>query len=306
MTWSIVYSMPVDRTNDAAESAQHRAFWEYFFDTWLPQFDRWTTTTNGGSKRGCQYTCPDGFTGQDEVYGNWLNLPSGTQNPPATQVTWYEDATWTSAPGDLMNDTTNARTEPYHSPTSTFGAYPYKFWTSDENPNAWMITRWNVIIAFDWGLDWCRYKPAPHYATDTGATDQWQTHIFMGAYNGLNVSNLPNSGNTSTSEFIAYVDFPGKPYISENAFLMKNFRMTHDAAGRHTLAVCNRDDIQLYLPVESKRAGTYSWVGEQMSIVFSTGMEFAQINGEDYWWIGYGTEHESIAINVGATPPVLS
>ena len=72
------------------------------------------------------------------------------------------------------------------------------------------------------------------------------------------------------------------------------------------MAVCNRDDIQLLVPTEAKRAALYGWNGEAMSTVLSGGMVFAQINGGDYWWLGYGTEHESIAINVGATPPVLS
>lgn len=298
--------MPVDRTNDAAESAQHRAFWDYFFDTWLPQFSRWTTTTDGSSKRGCQYTCPDGFTGQNEIYGCWVSLPSATASTPATALRWFEDATWTTAPGDLMSDTANYIDQNYHSTSSTYGGYPYKFWTSDENPNAWMVTRWNVIIAYDWGLDWCRYKPAPHYATDDGSVRQSQTHIFPGLTGGIYMCNFPIQSNSNSGEYLTYVDFPGKAYFSENPFLLKNFRMTYDSGGRHTMAVCNRDDIQLFVPNESKRAALYGWGGEQTSTVFSGGMVFAQINGGDYWWLGYGTEHESIAINVGATPPVLS
>ena len=59
-----------------------------------------------------------------------------------------------------------------------FSTHSFKFWESTENPRAFLVTRWDNVLAWDPGIDWPTYRPDSSIATGP-SIDRWETCVFL-------------------------------------------------------------------------------------------------------------------------------
>lgn len=209
MTWQLEHTITWDPAGDA--ETQCDTALKYFFDTWLPS-KGWTTSPRSGQTtastiRLVQRNFTDIWTNTAAKHYLWFSFSSASG---ACQQ--YEDATYTTTPGDLGTDTTNASNFYWHSTSETFGQKNFKFWGSTENSNSFMVTRWDTILAWDPGINWPLFRPnAGLAAAETANVDMWQNQLFI-PMNESTVSmgffrstNLPVYTNTNAVEGTVYV-----------------------------------------------------------------------------------------------------
>jgi len=195
MTWSL------SNTIATASAADNHTALVYLFDTYLNGRSQFTVSAHPDAsafKRRVTCTVNDGMYGGTYSFYNWVNWT----NTSPTGLTWYEDATYTTTPGDLATDTTSSLTTNNDLWGTTFGNW--RFWTSDQDANACLVTIGKRII-FYWpgGSNYNVYSQATP-AWD-GTTDRTQTHIFpyVGIANGsMYYCNRPITSGDSTLEYM--------------------------------------------------------------------------------------------------------
>lgn len=190
MTWSLSHTISyVDN------GSNHTAL-GYLFDTALPALSTWTTGAHPDAssyKRVMTRTTTTLYGGGAYSEYFWANWSSTSP----TTLSMYEDATYTSSPGDLATDTTNQYSGNL---TSGLNTESWKFWTSDENSNALLVTRGKSIMFWEPG-----YTGAALMEDSTwdGSSDSKRTQIFPGLRSGyLQGTGRPQTTSaTTTSEF---------------------------------------------------------------------------------------------------------
>ena len=73
------------------------------------------------------------------VHSHWWISWNPSSTTPSTFTNMYEDATYTTVPGDKGTDTTNQIQLIFHSTSLTWGQLDWKFWTSDVDDSTWMV-----------------------------------------------------------------------------------------------------------------------------------------------------------------------
>ena len=200
MTWQLEHTITWNQTGD--HNTQTLDAMKYFTDTFLPG-KGWTSGPRPGNDltsnyRIVQRNFTDLFTGNAGKHYLWFQLVSSTNN---WRIYQYEDATYTTTPGDLGTDTTNTIDSYWHNTSQTWGQKNFKFWGSTENNKSFMVTRWDQILAWDPGIDWPVFKPEPGIAaTESPSTDMWQGNLFLPCSTTFKYVNLPIYDNTSNSE----------------------------------------------------------------------------------------------------------
>ena len=99
MTWQVENTIPY--VNDGTSEDQETAALKYFFDTFLPS-KGWTVSFRDGedatSRYRIQRNFTDVFTGNPDKHYLWVDIVGRVQ---------YEDATYTTTPGDLGTSARN-------------------------------------------------------------------------------------------------------------------------------------------------------------------------------------------------------
>jgi len=293
MTWTVEHTIPY--VDDGTEEAQQTAALKYFFDTFLPARG-WTVGFRDGedetsSYRIFQRNFTDIFTGLADKHYMWVNIGSKYM---------YEDATYNTTPGDKGTDTTNSVYFNWHSGTSEYLAHSYKFWVSSENPKAFIVTRWNTIMAWDMGNDWPTYKPNASKSVGP-SIDRWETCVWLAMHTGTQSptfrwSNLPAYSNTSNTE--AQMNMGPDEQLdclgSQNGFF-DTFEFWYDAEGAR--AVVKAADVR-WFNYAASNSGISSVTPSMSSFIV------VQVNGEDYWLFTKGSKLKSqICLNIGNTVP---
>lgn len=210
MTWQIEHTITWDPAVDAATQTIDAL--KYFFDTFLPT-KGWTTSPRSGQTtastiRLAQRNFTDAYTNTAAKHYLWFNFNISGTNFRCYQ---YEDATYTTTPGDLGTDSTNQSDFYWHTNNYTWGQKNFKFWGSTENTKSFMVTRWDTILAWDPGINWPLFAPNSTIAAgEASNVDMWQSNLFIPmneseATSGqFRCTNLPVFDNTSTTEGSVY------------------------------------------------------------------------------------------------------
>jgi len=283
MTWQIEHTITWNPTGNV--DTQIMDAMKYFTDTWLPS-KGWTTGPRPGdtlsdSERIVQRNFTDLYTGNAAKHYLWFNLSSYTNNWKLYQ---YEDATYTTTPGDKGTDSTNTIDSSWHSTSATWGQKNFKFWGSTENSKSFMVTRWDTILAWDPGINWPLFKPEPgRAAAETPSVDMWQSNVFMGCPVGLKHVNLPNNENTSATESNMYCG-PGMSTwnLGGNGGLWDKVQIYW--SGTTPSVIWDQADVKLYM---YGNAST-TWTSSFMPV---------QVNSGNYWLFARG--------NLGVTQMVF-
>lgn len=192
MTWSL------SNTVTYSSGADSHAALVYLFDTALSGLSQWTVSAHPDAssyKRKAKRTSTTLFGGGSYEEHFWINWSSETA---PTTMSWYEDATYTSSPGDLCTDTTNVSSSSLTS--GGIDSLDWKFWTSDQNSKALLVTRGKSIVFWEPGFSAAALMEDPDW---TGASDSRRTQIFPGLrslYTYMTGWPSTNS-NTTTAEY---------------------------------------------------------------------------------------------------------
>lgn len=200
MTWSL--SNTIAYSSDADS---HSAM-VYLFDTALNGLAQMTVTAHpsaSSTKRSVKRTSTSMFTGAN--YDEYFWVDWSTTSP--TSVSWSEDATYSVTPGDTGTDSTNTIAS---SMTTNLTNESWKFWTSDQNTKALLVTRGKTLMLWEPGWSAATLMEDPSW---TGATDSLRTQIFP----GLNASFLYSTGWPSTASATTSSEYSIVPSLSVNS-----------------------------------------------------------------------------------------
>lgn len=200
MTWSLSHTIAYSSDADS-----HTAM-GYLFDTALPALSQITVSAHpdaSSTKRSVKRTTTSLFTNASYEEYFWVNWSSTSP----TSINWYEDATYTTTPGDTGTDATNLVSS---SMTLNLTNQSWKFWTSDQNANALLVTRGKTLMLWEPGWSVAALMEDPSW---TGASDSLRTQIFP----GLNSSFLYSTGWPSTSSATTSSEYTLVPSLAVNS-----------------------------------------------------------------------------------------
>lgn len=136
MTWTLAHTI-ADTSTTASQGAADAA--AYLLDTVMPAKGFTVSAHPDASafKRVMSYTLNNDITGSTYTLRWWASYGSTTSS---NQFTVYDDPTYTTTPGDLANNSSFGSNWTVSS--SYVGAgKSWKFWNSDQNANAILVTR---------------------------------------------------------------------------------------------------------------------------------------------------------------------
>jgi hypothetical protein len=175
----------------------------YLFDTYLPTKTGWTVSAHPDAsafKRSVKLSLPSPWAGGSNTSCYWW-ITWGSTSP--SSWIWYEDATYTTVPGDLGTDTTN-----YFGTATAWTGFPgaWRIWECTTDPQAILVTKGKMVIMFwpgptEWFL---RENQSWTGANDTNGAC-WGPYIGQ-TYGQLMNFNYPFASGTSTAEYAMTVD----------------------------------------------------------------------------------------------------
>jgi len=199
MSFSVVHTQTFSSTADTT------TFLGYFFDTYLSGKTHWTVSAHpsgDADKRSIQLSLPTPMQAANHISYLWVSYNTSYLN-------WYDDATYTSTPGDLGTDTTNVRinASPFSSSSTS-----WRIWESGVDSNAWFVTKGKYVF-----LAWpgCSKSFGANDPSWDGSYDNNGTCLFP--YTGaapytMYASNFPVASGTDGNE---YSVIPSVYYRSE-------------------------------------------------------------------------------------------
>lgn len=273
MTWQIEHTITWDPAADAATQTVDAL--KYFFDTFLPT-KGWTTSLRSGdtiasTRRIVQRNFTDIFTNTAQKHYLWFNFPNAS-------ITQYEDATYTTTPGDLGTDTTNFSSAVWHDAGQTWGQKNFKFWGSTENNKSFMVTRWDNILAWDPGINWPLFQPNDTLANNEAPNiDMWQSNLFIPMNESssntgyFKAVNLPTNTNTGTGENNIYagVGLDTNNKGADGGMWDKVEFRIHQTSGWHV--IWDQADVKTYM------------YGTNTSNIVTDSFMPVQVNSGNYW-----------------------
>ena len=208
MTWSLTHTI----TQSAPSSADMHTAFVYLFDTALSALPHYTVSAHPSAstpKRSFTRTTPNllnnsvDFT--EYFWCDWVN----TSAPSSLSV--YEDATYTTTPGDLGTDVTNLVSS---NTSSGFTSESVKFWSSDQNAKALLVTRGKSILFWEPGFSGAYFHDDSAW---DGSTDGLRTVIFPGLRSTyLYEANRPSNNSGGSSQ--EYTWRPGLSLTAGSGF----------------------------------------------------------------------------------------
>lgn len=305
MTWSVTHTIPYDSNAD-----NHSAM-VYLFDTVLAGKTGWTISAHPDAsafKRRAQFTALNKVTNSNYTFYNWVSW--FTTSP--TSYTWYEDATYTTTPGDTANDATSNTSSVF---SWTTQGESWKFCESSENSQSILVLKGGKV-AFYWpgftsGVFW------PDTTWTAGNNDNKGTHIFPAVgwyYNTLSACNSPVSTSTSTERYNLIPDSGFGSNVTPAGFrlggnmIATNFNWLY-TTGTSTASPDNyshvafnnggHNDVGVWLPSSVSASSDC-----RMPFAYSSNGITLQI-GSDYWYNPYtDLSRQNVIFNFGATDPL--
>ena len=295
MTWTNTHTIPWTSIND------NPAALAYHFDTYLPA-KGWTTGAHPDAsafKRKFSWTATDNFTNTSQTSYFWTTWSSNTSTSSATI---YEDATYTTVPGDLCTSTTNGVSMSMSSSYAHFTS-DWRFWTSDQNPNATLVTRNKKIVWFHQGYSNYNYVQQGVW---TGANQNPNTHIFpLVTESIMFFCNAPvDTGTTSSESYLYFSSYFGSSYstLMPETFY-SNFSVDYYNTAvnfRGPAFIINQSDIKYHSPASGGAGNrTLQSSNSQNGVLLLA-------NGR-YWLRGDpNMNNNSIVLDMGVSEPDLT
>ena len=296
MTWTLANA--VTWTGDRA--ANNTAM-EYLFDTYLPSKGWFTGAHPDGSsfKRVFSYSATDSLQGgiwASYLWATWVNATT------STQCLIYEDATYTTAPGDLATSTQNRVDMDYNDTTYAFYGSNWRFWTSDEEPSATLVTRNKKVMWYHPGFSSAAFVQA---GTWDGTVDNPNTCIWPMLTNGaISQTNAPTIAGTIG---VRYAISPQPYYGSTYQNLMPeifftNFGMNYYISSDFGPAFfINQSDVRYQVPASlsvSSRSNYGSGFTLNGILMLANGRYWIRTQSD--------TNYPSLIFDLGTTEPDLT
>jgi hypothetical protein len=305
MTWSVTHTIPYN------SNANNHSAMVYLFDTVLAGKTGWTISAHPDAssfKRRAKFTVTNKVTNSNYTMYHWVNWQSTTP----TGIYWYEDATFTTNPGDTATDTTtNSNNQLNWSLTGE----NWKFCTSSENSQSILVLKGGKV-AFYWpgitsGIFW------PDASWTAGSTDNKGTWVMPAIgwyYNSLQVANYPVATNTSAEEYMLIPD-AGWSYVSSNQgyrapgnYIATNFNWLYsrststanpDVDSQVAFSNGGHTDVGVWMPSSVTNASD-----NRMPFAYSNNGMTMQV-GSDYWYNPFtDLGRQGVVFNFGATDPL--
>jgi hypothetical protein len=277
----------------------------YLFDTALSGLTNWTVSAHPDAsafKRSVKRTTANLYGGAN--VDNYFYVSWGSTTSPGS-LTFYEDATYTTTPGDLGTDITNAFASAL---TNGMTSESIKFWTSTVNSNALLVTRGKSVLFWEPGFS------AATYRVDTawdGSTDSGTSHYFPFLRTAMVTTNGEVGALLSSAELNV---IPGLPKDDTNqtfsglkASMTTNFPWIHTmssntetAAGAGIAFYGLGEDVAAYRSVTT--------TNEVWSLGDNIGQGALWLADGTYWLNPQGANEtqNQIMFNMGATEPDLT
>lgn len=296
MAFSLAYTHTMDNTSDATQQAECRNALDYFFGTFLPARG-WTNTFVSTNRYRHQWPVTNVMNSNatENMYG-WSTYTG-------TQLFQYEDATYTTVPGDLGTDITNVVVMTFWSSGSTYKDKDWKFWTSTEDTSLYLVTQGTKT--WFWG---CKPQAAVHRENATYTTaanvDTYDTHYYFPMATQWYEGNAPSDTNTSSTETTLQLSVEESQYVKPDGLAFAKNLTFVNAANNCFRAFIGYNDIRrkvndlAYRPISATSTSTFT----------TDTLEKYLVNSTD-WWVSYGgitTTGHYMAFNFGTTEPDFS
>ena len=277
MTWSL------SGTISAGTTYQEK--WRDFFDNHLNGLSAWTVSAHPGgdtNKRSLRYDYTDAVDSTTKSYYYWYGNSSSL----------YEDATYTTTPGDLGTSTTNAVT--MYSNTGT-----WKIWTSDVNPASMIMTHGKNFI-FNWFEPASIYQPFNYPVS--GAASNRGVILFPRMTNNVQYAANLGQSSTSASEQSMTPDVTGNInsfyYSCDFARYYDTYNLTQATKQHASFLYYSQSDVLVHVP-----AGSYGSTHGN-NIVTGTGATI--FDGTNYYLrTDSNLNNAAFLINFGTTEPTF-
>lgn len=294
MTWSLAHTVPY------VDSSSEGAGWTYLLDTYLPARTGWATSAHPSAsayKRSFNYTYTNKLTGASDTFYYWIDWLSATND----YCVLYEDATYTTTPGDLGTDSGSSQSALYNLSSYTGYRKSFKFWTSDENNRACLVTRGKHICFY-----WPGFVEAFTYtegAWTAGTKNPRQVIMPMTNDKFCLNANAPTSLATGNALYYFH------PFVSNystndlaSPYLVKNvmFGASQNTIGTDSYAnsvfAVTADDTQVYVPTGPTT--------NRFITNYANAEGLVNFDGTDYWLFSSSALNNiNLALNFGITEP---
>jgi len=307
MAFTLDTSLPIDITDAASMQQSFNDALYYIFKTFLPARG-FVTSEITSSKFTCQYPFTRISDGSDYTNYMWVQWTGTT----TINLTMYEDATYTTVPGDLATDTTSTGTLTQYIYTDPiYATSPVKLWVSDEDNAMFMVTQGPRLHMWWEKPSIDVYEPAAHVSTGP-SIDRFETQMFLHGSNTAShrILNLPYNTGISSTEETLYALVPSENYFPDSKLLLRGFplRINDDP---QIIGYVDRADVRIFSAEESVRTKTTGQAWRNVTMDTLAGVEdirVYRINGTQYWAI-MSTEVDGnggIAFYMGTSQPDFS
>lgn len=303
MAFSLAHTIDVDTTDGSTTAASNWAALDYLFRTFIPARTDCETTfvTDTSSTKKVTFRIPMRNTMDSNavVHSHWRVNWTPTSTTPSESITLYEDATYTSVPGDSGTDATNAITWYIHSASSAWGALDWKFWTSDVDDSVWLVTRGDQAILSSLNPSLMipdPYNPAP-------GTDRSIAQISPAMQGRPYWLNMPIVSNIISTEYAAYIFRLSNVQLPENEILATNWIISQTTSAVSTTATVTCSDLKMYQPARSARSSTMAAMS-----MSTASITVWLVNGVDYYLMHGipGSNSTTFGYYMGTTEPDIS
>lgn len=305
MAWSTVYTQSYSGTADS------QTFLEYFFDTHLPTKNGWNISAHPSGlayQRSVELSLPSPWlNGANASCYFWVNW--ATSSTPNGWV-WYQDATYTSVPGDLGTDSTNSWTSSTAWPD--FGG-DWRIWESSTDPEGVLVTKGRAVIFYWPGPSvWSLRVDQNWDGTTDDVSSSYGPYIGQN-YGNLMCGNYPTTTAGSSNEYSMTVDtgvgvrdysgMSGGPYwlIAGVQWMTSSTSAIPDSTA--TVAIPRTGaDTAWFLPDANTVTARYICTSSNTpwALLFES-------NTSSYWLLGTSDlNKQALALNMGSSEPDFS
>lgn len=298
MTWTNTHTITyVDGTSN------HDAL-VYLHDTYLSGKSMFTVGAHPDAsafKRKVTVTVNDAISGSTANLYWWTNW-AGVSNPSTFSV--YNDNTYTTVPGDLCTSVTNVTSYS----NLQLGASPWRFWTSDVDANACLVTRGKQTVFYWPGNNDFNIYPQSNW---DGSSGNLGTYILP--YTNTNFSMLhggyPVVASLTGTEYLALTS-PIKIDSSYNSFspnvLYKGFSWnygkstsySYSSSGNTLMTSVATDQGVLHTDSATDNPGSPFTGAGNGSLVL--------VNSTEYWFAACSLSKSPICFYMGTSEPDLT
>lgn len=305
MTWSVTNTITYTGT-----ASNHTAM-VYLFDTVLAGKTGWTIQAHpDGSafKRRAKFTTANKTTGTNYTIYSWVTWSSVTPS----SVTWYEDATYTTTPGDLATSTNNFIDSSALNIGWTTAGESWRFCESSENSQSVLVLKGNKVVFY-----WPGITSGVFWQDSTWIAGQSNKGTWVCPYIGtrsLWAANSPLNTGTNANEYSLVPDAGFSYNASAGGYRMggnciaTNFNWlytttqngpTPDISSHVAFANGGHNDVGVWLPATVGNDGI-------ARAPFSEIPGITLQVGSDYWFNAVANlSFQGLVFNFGAVDPFV-